>query len=216
MRLVDIDHFRLDPVTVAPTLLGLVVTHGGVSLRITEVEAYYGAQDPGSHAFRRRTERNDALFGPPGTVYAYINYGIHRALNLVCGSEGVAAGCLVRSGEITDGRAIAVERRAPVREGSAPPAPHKLASGPGNLAKALGIDLHLNGVRVYEPDSPITVHVPDNHEDLTDNGSVSVGPRVGVSGPGGDGANFPWRFWITGDRTVSPYRASTTRVRPRT
>ena len=103
----DSSFFAHPPVDVAPKLLGLTVSHAGVTLRITEVEAYHGAVDPGSHGFKRRTDRNSALFGPPGTCYVYINYGIHRALNLVCGADGESAGCLVRSGEIIDGLDLA-------------------------------------------------------------------------------------------------------------
>lgn len=184
----------------APHLLGLVVSHAGVSLRVTEVEAYHGAVDPGSHGFRRRTERNNALFGPPGTVYSYINYGIHRALNLVCGRDGESAGCLVRSGEIIDGIDTARARRG----GDEREIPDRmLARGPGNLAKALAIELHLNGTPVTGPDAQVRVFVPEGHELLTH----ERGPRVGVSGPGGDGEAFPWRFWLPGEASVSAYRA---------
>lgn len=214
VRMPDLDasFFAHSPVDVAPKLLGLTVTHAGVTLRITEVEAYYGAVDPGSHGFKRRTERNSALFGPPGTCYVYINYGIHRALNLVCGTDGESAGCLVRSGEIIDGVEIARERRmAGAREGAPIPKDAHLARGPGNLAKALAIEPVLGGTPVVGPDARVIVRRPDDHvvpEYLT-------GPRVGVSGPGGEGETFPWRFWIPGETSVSAYRAAVKRVRKR-
>ena len=208
----DSSFFAHPPVDVAPKLLGLTVSHAGVTLRITEVEAYHGAVDPGSHGFKRRTDRNSALFGPPGTCYVYINYGIHRALNLVCGADGESAGCLVRSGEIIDGLDLARERRmASAREGAPLPKDAHLARGPGNLAKALAIEPILGGTPVVGPDAQVVVRRPDGHvapEYLT-------GPRVGVSGPGGEGESFPWRFWIPGEPSLSAYRAAVTRVRKR-
>lgn len=205
MEPVDLSLFHRSPVELAPRLLGLVVVHDDVALRITETEAYHGSVDPGSHAYRGRTERNSALFGPPGTVYAYINYGIHRALNLVCGEDGEAAGVLVRSGEIIAGHETARRRRGgDTRE----IADRMLARGPGNLAKALGIDLHLGGTPVVGPEAQVRVMRPVGHVE----GGHEVGPRVGVSGVGGT-HEYPWRFWVPGDPTVSAYRPGGVRRR---
>ena len=77
-----------DPLEVAPRLLGAVLTHGGVSLRLTEVEAYAGPADPGSHAYRGRTGRNAVMFGPPAHLYVYFVYGMHHCANLVTGPDG--------------------------------------------------------------------------------------------------------------------------------
>jgi DNA-3-methyladenine glycosylase len=97
---------------VAPLLLGAVLTHAGVSLRITEVEAYLGGGvDPGSHAFRGQTRRNSSMFGPPGRLYAYFTYGMHVCANVVCSPDGEASAVLIRGGEIVEGIADARFRR---------------------------------------------------------------------------------------------------------
>ncbi|MFF5359209.1 DNA-3-methyladenine glycosylase [Streptomyces scabiei] len=190
---------------VAPDLLGRVLVRvtpdGPIELRLTEVEAYDGANDPGSHAYRGRTARNDVMFGPPGHVYVYFTYGMWHCMNLVCGPEGRASGVLLRAGEITQGVDLARKRRISARNDK------ELAKGPARLTTALEVDRALDGTDACTPDaSPITVLTgtpagPDQ---------VLNGPRTGVAG---DGGVHPWRFWIAGDPTVSPYRAHAPRRR---
>ena len=96
---------------VARDLLGAVVVASGVSVRLTEVEAYAGARDPASHAFRGRTPRNDVMFGPPGHAYVYFTYGMHYCMNLVCGPDGEASAVLLRAGEVVAGLDLARSRR---------------------------------------------------------------------------------------------------------
>lgn len=175
-----------DPLEVAPRLLGAVLTHGGVSVRLTEVEAYAGPDDPGSHAYRGRTPRNAVMYGPPGHLYVYFVYGMHHCANLVTGPEGSPGAVLLRAGEVVAGHELARERR-----GSGD---RDLARGPARLCRALGIDLGDNGTRA---DLVAGDHVPD----------ISTGPRVGLR----HAAERPWRFWITADPTVSAYRPAAPR-----
>ncbi|WP_439674624.1 DNA-3-methyladenine glycosylase [Embleya sp. MST-111070] len=189
---------------VAADLLGRTVVHeteaGPVELRLTEVEAYDGANDPGSHAFRGRTARNATMFGPPGHLYVYFTYGMHYCANLVCGPPDRASGVLLRAGEITTGLALARARRPTSRKDT------DLAGGPARLATALALDRAQDGVDVCDPAGPIRVlyGTPPPRT------AIRTGPRTGV---GGGGATQPWRFHIAGDPTVSPYRAHQPRKR---
>ena len=113
---------------VAPQLLGCVITHNGVSIRLTEVEAYLGADDPAAHTYRGKTARNAAMFGPPGRLYVYFSYGIHHNGNIVCAPEGDGQGCLMRGGEVVAGEELARTRRQrpdrrPRRDGDGCPSP---------------------------------------------------------------------------------------------
>lgn len=193
---------------VAPRLLGAHVTtvlpEGVVTVRLTEVEAYAGEQDPGSHAFRGRTVRNAAMFGPAGHLYVYRHLGLHICANIVTGAEGLAAAVLLRAGEVVQGRELALERRC--RRGVVR-TDVDLARGPARLADALGIDLTLDGVDVLDDAGPVRlVRPPSVPEHRT-------GPRVGVSGEGGDAVAHPWRFWLDGEATVSSYRPADPRRR---
>ena len=191
-----------DALEVAPRLLGSVLhaasPEGRVSLRITEVEAYLGDRDPGSHAFRGMTPRNAVMFGEPGHLYTYFTYGMHTCANVVCSPVGTASGCLLRAGEVIEGVELAKQRRVTSR------AQHDLARGPALLAVALGITLDDGGCDLAG--SRISLELAEQVPDF------AVGPRTGVSGPGG-GDEYPWRFWIPGDPTVSPYRRAAPRRR---
>ncbi|MEO8262147.1 MAG: DNA-3-methyladenine glycosylase, partial [Pseudolysinimonas sp.] len=94
-------------VEVAPLLLGAIVHGREVSVRLTEVEAYLGEVDPGSHAFRGPTRRNAVMFGPAGHLYTYFTYGMHVCANVVCSPEGIATAVLLRAGEVVDGIDVA-------------------------------------------------------------------------------------------------------------
>ncbi|AQU69383.1 DNA-3-methyladenine glycosylase [Streptomyces niveus] len=197
--------FNRPVLEVAPDLLGRTLlrrtAEGTIELRLTEVEAYAGDIDPGSHAYRGRTARNDVMFGPPGHAYVYFTYGMWHCLNLVCGPVGRASGVLLRAGEVLEGKDQVRERRVSARHD------RELAKGPARLATGLDVDRGLNGTDVCAgDDSPLSVHTgtpPPGDQ-------VRSGPRTGV---GGEGAPHPWRFWIEGDPTVSPYRAHTPRRR---
>jgi DNA-3-methyladenine glycosylase len=184
---------------VAPRLLGAVLRHetaeGAVAVRLTEVEAYDGPNDPGSHAYRGRTARNDVMFGPPGRLYVYFTYGMHFCCNVVIGAEGDPAAVLLRAGEVVEGRDLARTRR---RGGD-----RELARGPARLCQALGIDLAHNGADLSS--WPLTLTPGSAPAD------VSTGPRVGLR----QAADRPWRFWAADDPTVSVYRPAATRPRRR-
>lgn len=223
------------PVDVGPLLLGAVletvVDAERVALRITEVEAYHGRgtgdrPDPGSHARMGPTARNATMWGEPGHLYVYLSHGIHSCVNVVCGPEGLAGGLLLRAGEVIEGADVATRRRlerrpaarraaaaasaSPSAAGASPVAdvripPRDLARGPGRLGDAVGLrhPIH-DGIdavagtpqagataRLWLPDEPVA--------------AFASGPRVGVAGVAGT-AEFPWRFWLPGDPTVSPFR----------
>ncbi len=200
-----------DPVVVAPRLLGAVLHGRGVSVRLTEVEAYRGADDPGSHAFRGPTPRTEPMFRTPGHVYAYFSYGMHTCVNVVCGEEGSAAAVLLRAGEVVAGEELARERRAGARGPEALPF-RDLARGPARLAQALGVLLADSGSVLGAPGG-LSLELPSGSASPPRApASIRQGPRVGVSGPGG-GVAFPWRFWIADDPTVSLYRAAISRAR---
>ncbi len=174
---------------VAPLLLGATLRHGEVVVRLTEVEAYDGANDPGSHAHRGRTARNSVMFGPAGHLYVYFTYGMHHCCNVVCGPEGTAAAVLLRAGEVVDGLETARQRR--------PRSPDRdLARGPARLCRALDIDLAQNGARLDEP--PLILLPGPRSE------PVSSGPRVGLR----QASERPWRFWLPEEPTVSAYRSA--------
>lgn len=203
------------PAQVAPELLGAVLTSrvasAGrpgevVSLRITEVEAYGGvAEDPGSHAHRRLTERNATMFGPVGHLYVYFTYGMHWCANVVAHTEGTAGAVLLRAGEVVGGHATARERRPTARRD------RDLARGPARLAAALGIDATLDGADLLSAGGAVRLDVPGPIVGQ-DPRVVRSGPRTGVAGAG---ATTPWRFWLDGEPTVSPHRPATPRRRAR-
>lgn len=197
----------------APALLGATLTGKGVTLRITEVEAYSGSTDPGSHGHRGPTPRNRNLFGPPGTLYAYRSYGIHTCVNVVSGPSGTSSGTLLRGAEVVDGLELARSRRGP---GIADVA---LARGPGNLGSAIGAVLgEDDGTSVLDGRGPYVLALaPGLEARLASDGVAAVldelasdpgilrTPRTGVAGVAG-GAAFPWRFALPGEGTVSTYR----------
>jgi DNA-3-methyladenine glycosylase len=200
------DFFLRPVLRVAPDLLGRVVVHdsphGTVAVRLTEVEAYAGLRDPGSHAYRGRTPRNGVMFGPGGFVYVYFSYGMHWCMNLVCGPAGEPSAVLLRAGEVVTGLELAQSRRTAAR------VPRDLARGPARLTSALGIDKAYDGADATAADSALRVLPGDGPRPTRR--QVMRGPRVGVSG---DGGVAPWRFWLDGEPTVSVYRPAVARQR---
>jgi DNA-3-methyladenine glycosylase len=188
--------FARDVLDVARDLLGCRLTHAGVTVRLTEVEAYAGTVDPGSHAFRGRSPRTEVMFGPAGRLYVYFTYGMHFCANVVTGVEGEASAVLLRAGEVVEGHEVAAGRRPGVRE-------RDWARGPARLATTLALGRAHNGLSLVGPRSGGRVEPPGSGVDPR---RVRTGPRVGVSGAGGDATAYPWRFWLDGEPTVSAYR----------
>ncbi|MFT3860605.1 DNA-3-methyladenine glycosylase [Micropruina sp.] len=183
------DLTRSAPV-VASGLLGALVRVHGVTLRLTEVEAYAGAGDPAAHAYRGWRPHTRHLFEPPGTLYCYRSYGIHICANVVCGPSGSGSAVLLRAGEVVDGLPLARSRRPGVPDA-------RLARGPGCLGQVLALTLDDSGRRFGEDGLELVAAAQPA-------GPVSSGPRVGVS----VAALRPWRFWLAGEPSVSAYRPS--------
>ncbi|WP_442858366.1 DNA-3-methyladenine glycosylase [Actinomyces sp. zg296] len=198
----------LDSLEAAPRLLGAVLSatdsEGTVSVRLTEVEAYRGERDPGSHAYRGLTARNASMFRAGGVIYVYFTYGMHHCVNVVTGPEGMSRAVLLRGGEVVEGLDLARSRRSTAR------ADRDLARGPARLCRALGLTRDDDGVALGAPGSRVSLTLagPGNAPAPS---AIRMGPRTGVAGPGGDGQTFPWRFWIDGEPTVSPYKAAAPR-----
>ncbi|MDO5719359.1 MAG: DNA-3-methyladenine glycosylase [Actinomycetaceae bacterium] len=222
---------------VAPTLLGAVLTHTdgelSVGLRITEVEAYEGDSDPGSHAFRGETPRTRPMFARPPRVYIYLSYGIHSCVNIVCAPQGVGHGCLVRAGELLWGSELMGERRPRARN------PRDWARGPGNVGAALAVSPAMSGSELSLKALPSVVSPGEKvaeergatkaHSSRSEDSPNGVdwrallepaqgislylpatpapvfeqSGRIGVSGEGGDPTRFPWRFYLPGEPSVS-------------
>lgn len=225
------EFFARRSLQVAPQLLGCVLEHetaeGLVAVRLTEVEAYEGADDPASHSYRGRTARNAVMFGPPGHAYVYFSYGMHWCVNLVCMAPGTASAVLIRAGEVIEGVPLASARRSAGRARPSVLAERELARGPARLCQALGIDRAQNGLDVVDPSSPLRIRARAGAGAGAGAGTgagagagagaagdgpvrISRGPRVGIS----VAADWPWRFWLAGDPTVSVYRPHVPRVRP--
>ncbi len=199
----DRELLRGSALDVAPLLLGATLSHvtveGTVAVRITEVEAYLGESDPGSHAFRGRTKRNAAMFGDAGYLYTYFTYGMHVCANVVTGPLDQATGVLLRAGEVVEGIELARVRRASSQSDA------DLARGPARLVVALGIALEQGGADLAESPFSLTLAA----EPLP----CATSPRTGISGIGGSSA-YPWRYYLAGHRSVSPYRKQQPRRPP--
>lgn len=174
--------YSRDTVEVANDLIGCIVESklGDVRTtgRIVEVEGYIGPDDPAAHGYgNRKTQRNSALFGPPGTSYVYFIYGMHWCFNAVTESEGYPSAVLIRALEPLTGLEAMKRRRATPDE-------TKLCSGPARLCQALGIDGSRNGkslqigpVRILPRDEPRVR-------------AIYAGPRIGIS----RAVDWPLRF----------------------
>jgi DNA-3-methyladenine glycosylase len=173
--------------------------HGPVAVRLVEVEAYRGSDDPASHSFRGRTARNAVMWGPAGYLYTYFVYGMHYCANVVCLTDGVAGAVLLRAGEVVSDLGVARARRPTARRDA------ELAKGPARLASLLGLGREQNGLDLVDPASPVRLFAGPPVSPA----AVRTGPRVGVA----TAKTRPWRFWLDGSPAVSVYRPAVARPR---
>jgi DNA-3-methyladenine glycosylase len=181
---------RPAPVVAVASLGRLLVydsPQGRLSGLIVEAEAYRGARDPASHAYRGRTARNAVMFGPPGHAYVYFTYGLHHCLNLVTERAGVAAAVLVRALDPVEGECLMRQSRAVSER-------ERLARGPACVAQALGLSrahdgLDLTTGPLWLADRPVE----------RSGRRVARGPRIGLRA----GLDRPWRFYLAGHPCVS-------------
>jgi DNA-3-methyladenine glycosylase len=183
--------FRRAAETVAADLLGMVVVSsiGGeiTEGRIVETEAYLGYDDPASHGYlHRRNARNVALFGPPGSWYVYLSYGMHWCANLVCQRVGLASAVLLRALEPVAGLEVMRRRRGAVPD-------RELCSGPGKLCQALGISRELDNEKMAQ--SLVIVRRPER----SDESRIAITPRIGIT----KAADWPLRFHVAGSPWIS-------------
>lgn len=208
MTTTSLDFLNNRASVVAPLLLGWRLSRrsaeGIVTIEITETEAYEGEVDPASHAFRGLTDRTQAMFGPTGVLYIYRSYGNHWACNIVSHTPEGSGGVLLRAGKVVDGLELAHARRerVPRKQDVARKVPLKdaqLARGPGNLAAALGLTNDHYGFSLTQENPEVSLEYPGA---ASSSSKIAAGPRVGVS----EAADWPWRFWIAGEPSVSAYR----------
>jgi DNA-3-methyladenine glycosylase len=184
--------YARDSLEVAPELLNKILVVGERALRLVEVEAYRGADDPASHAYRGPTPRNLTMFGPPGFLYVYRSYGLHFCANVVCGTEGLAQAVLLRAGAPAGGLPELRSARPSARRDT------DLARGPGRLCQALGIDKSYDGADLVEGEARARLTCGNDPAPAR----PARGPRVGLS----VATDRPWRWWIPADPHVSRAR----------
>ncbi|HEX2291608.1 MAG TPA: DNA-3-methyladenine glycosylase [Pseudonocardiaceae bacterium] len=165
---------------------------GQVAVRLVELEAYRGSDDPAAHSYRGRTARNAVMFGPPGHLYVYFIYGLHFCANISCLPDGQAGAVLLRAAEVVSDLEIARLHRPTARSDA------ELARGPAWLATVLGLRREHNGLDLTDPASPVRLLSGDP----VPAEMVRTGPRVGVAAA----PDRPWRFWVHGSPAVSAYR----------
>jgi DNA-3-methyladenine glycosylase len=191
------EHLEVDVLRAARLLLGCHLAadrpNGDqVVVRLVELEAYRGADDPAAHSYRGRTARNAVMFGPPGHLYVYFVYGMHFCANVSCLPDGEPGAVLLRAAEVLSELEVARRYRPTARSDA------ELARGPARLATLLGLNREHNGLDLTDPTSPVRL-LPGDRVPID---QVCTGPRVGVAAA----QQRPWRFWVHGNPAVSAYR----------
>lgn len=189
-RLIQPSWLERPSTEVAPDLVGCTLLRrlpDGQIIRgvIVETEAY-GTNDPACHAYRRRTPRNEAMFGPPGLIYVYLIYGIYHCLNIVTDKEGILSSVLIR--------ALQMESVPSWIDTGSASKPHRIAAGPGKLCKVLQINRSLNA-QLLQPDRSLWLEhrQPQFQPDLVQT------TRIGLS----QGTDLLWRWYLRNCPAVS-------------
>lgn len=189
-------NLEVDVLQAARLLLGCLLVAdrpgGPVVVRLVELEAYRGSDDPAAHSYRGRTARNAVMFGPPGHLYVYFVYGMHFCANISCLPDGQPGAVLLRAAEVLSDLDTARQHRPTARSDA------ELARGPARLATLLGLRREHNGLDLTDPASPVRLLSGDP----VPAEQVCTGPRVGVAAA----HDRPWRFWVRGSTAVSAYR----------
>jgi DNA-3-methyladenine glycosylase len=181
--------YARDSRDVAPELLNKLIIVGDRVGRLVEVEAYAGADDAGSHAFRGMTPRTRTMFGPAGGLYVYFTYGMHWCANAVCADEGVAAAVLLRAAAPLAGLDDMWLARPRARR------ERDLCSGPAKLCQAFGIDGTFDGADLVEADKGVVIADDGVAPPARPGCTTRIGLRAG--------AEHPWRWFVPGDPNVS-------------
>ena len=183
--------YRRDPRAVAPDLLNKVLVRGRRTGRIVEVEAYCGGIDPGSHAYRGRTDRNATMFGRPGLLYVYFTYGMHFCANAVCGEEGEGLAVLLRGLTPLSGLGDMRRYRPAARRDA------DLCSGPAKLCAAFGLGRAFDGADLVTGDRGVVI----GDDGTPPPGRPVVTTRIGLAAGRGD--EHPWRWHVAGAAGLS-------------
>ena len=181
--------FARDSLEVAPELLNKLIAFGSCRGRLVEVEAYKGADDPGSHGYRGMTPRTEVMFGPAGRLYVYFTYGMHWCANVVCGAAGECSAVLIRAVAPLEGLSEMRKRRPAARRD------RDLCSGPAKFTSAFGIDGTHNGADLVTADAGIEL-LDDGTPPPADPGCST---RIGLSA----GVELPWRWYVRGCADLS-------------
>ncbi|MED4856409.1 DNA-3-methyladenine glycosylase [Bacillus atrophaeus] len=188
---IPIEFYQKTALELAPSLLGCLLVketdEGIASGYIVETEAYMGAEDRAAHSFNnRRTKRTEIMFGEAGRVYTYVMH-THTLMNVVAATTDIPQAVLIRAIEPYEGQFLMEQRRSGRR-------PREWTNGPGKLTKAIGVTMNDYGRLITE--QPLYIEKGYTPEE------ISTGPRIGIENSG-EARDYPWRFWVTGNRYVS-------------
>ena len=193
-RLVSPDWCDRPSVEVAPDLIGCQLWRkfpDGPLIQSTVIETEaYAPDDPACHAYKGKSKRNAAMFGPPGYSYVYLIYGIYHCLNVVTEPQGVGSAVLIR--------ALALDTLPPTLDPKQASNPARVAAGPGKLCRALEIDRTLDGQRFHPSESMWLTHRSPTLKSLTDTDLVQT-TRIGIT----KAADQPWRWYLKDHPAVS-------------